>query len=60
MASKSRDDVLTIASKHNPDSHASLIDYLSNVPDEAWESEFEILDMSLCDSIRIQLLGAGL
>ena len=50
---------MTIAAKYNPYSDATLIEQLSNVPVEAWESEFEVLDLCLKDSIRLQLLGTG-
>ena len=56
---KARKEISTIAGKYNPDTNASLIDQLSNVPVEAWETEFEVLDFCLRDSIRIQLLGTA-
>ena len=37
-----------------------MVEQLSQLPLEAWESEFPVLDLCLRDSIRLQLLGAAL
>ena len=56
---KVREEVATVANRYNPKSTAPLIDQLSNVPVEAWETEFESSDLCLRESIRLQLLGTA-
>ena len=55
-----REEVTTIANRYSPNSTALLIDQLSHVPVEAWETEFENVDLCLRDSIRLQVVGAML
>ena len=55
--SKARAEVEAVAAKYSTDKKAPLIDQLSQLPIEAWESEFPVVDMCLRDSIRLQLLG---
>jgi cytochrome P450 len=57
--SKAREEVKAAAARHSTDKNAPLIEQLSQLPVEAWESEFPILDMCLRDSIRLQLLGTA-
>lgn len=56
---KVREEVATVANRYNPKSTAPLVDQLSNIPVEAWETEFETIDLCLRDSIRLQLLGSA-
>jgi cytochrome P450 len=53
------EEIKTIASKYNTDPQLPLLDQLSNIPIEAWESDFKTLDACLRDSIRLQLLGTA-
>jgi cytochrome P450 len=54
------EEIRTIASTYNTESSKlPLLDQLQNIPVEAWESEFKILEACLRDSIRLQLLGTG-
>ncbi|KAF2868144.1 cytochrome P450 [Massariosphaeria phaeospora] len=54
---KARDEVRTTAAKYASNPNAPLHDQLDDVPLEAWESEFPVVDMCLRDSIRLNLLG---
>ena len=56
---RAREEVTAIAQNYNTDSKSSLEDQLSNIPVEAWETEFNFLDSCLKDSIRLQLLGTA-
>lgn len=59
--SRVRAEVTAAAAKHSthPDPAASLIDRLSTLPVEAWESAFPTIDLCLKDSIRLQLVGSA-
>ncbi|TVY73614.1 Sterol 14-demethylase [Lachnellula suecica] len=57
--SKIRSEITSAASKHCPDSSLPLIDQLTHIPVEAWESEFPNLDLCLKDSIRLQMPGTA-
>ncbi|TVY35052.1 Sterol 14-demethylase [Lachnellula occidentalis] len=59
--SRVRAEVSAAAAKHSthPDPSAPLIDQLSTLPIEAWESAFPTIDLCLKDSIRLQLLGSA-
>ncbi|KAJ4359014.1 hypothetical protein N0V95_002550 [Ascochyta clinopodiicola] len=56
---KTRDEVRIVAAKYAHDPTAPLRYQLDDVPLEAWESEFPIVDLCLKDSIRINLLGTA-
>ncbi|TKA69262.1 hypothetical protein B0A55_08113, partial [Friedmanniomyces simplex] len=49
-----REEVLSVADRHCPDSSIPLKDRLMRIPVEAWEGEFPLVDMCLKDSIRLQ------
>ncbi|TVY15052.1 Sterol 14-demethylase [Lachnellula arida] len=59
--SRVRAEVTAAAAKHSthPDPAAPLVDRLSTLPVEAWESAFPTIDLCLKDSIRLQLLGSA-
>ncbi|KAL6710615.1 hypothetical protein ACN47E_008663 [Coniothyrium glycines] len=57
---KAQDEVRTTAAKYARDPNASLRHQLDDVPLEAWEGEFPIVDMCLRDSIRLNLLGTAM
>jgi sterol 14-demethylase len=57
--SKIREEVVATAAKHSADPKAPLVDQLSSLPIEIWESGFPLLDLCLRDSIRLQLVGAA-
>jgi cytochrome P450 len=52
-------EIKQIAAKYNTDISLPLLDQLPNIPVEAWESDFRVLDACLRDSIRLQLLGTA-
>ncbi|XPS91751.1 Sterol 14-alpha-demethylase [Ascochyta lentis] len=56
---KARDEVCAVAAKYARDPTAPLRYQLDDVPLEAWEAEFPIVDLCLKDSIRINLLGTA-
>lgn len=56
---KAREEVGTTAAKYATNPNAPLRHQLDDVPLEAWESEFPIVDMCLRDSIRLNLLGTA-
>jgi cytochrome P450 len=58
--SKVREEVTTVAAKHSKDPKASLVDQLSSLPIEVWETEFPMLELCLRDSIRLQLVGTAM
>lgn len=55
---KARDEVRSTAAKYAKDPTAPLRYQLDDVPLEAWEAEFPIVDLCLKDSIRLNLLGS--
>lgn len=57
---KARDEVRITAAKYARDSTAPLRYQLDDVPLEAWEAEFPIVDLCLRDSIRLNLLGTAM
>jgi len=57
---KVREEVVTVAAQHCTDEKASLIDQLSSLPIEIWETGFPLLDLCLRDSIRLQTVGAAM
>ncbi|KAF2732634.1 cytochrome P450 6A1 [Polyplosphaeria fusca] len=56
---KCRDEIRTTAAKYATNPNAPLRHQLDDVPLEAWESEFPVVDMCLRDSIRLNLLGTA-
>ncbi|KAF4635641.1 hypothetical protein G7Y89_g2441 [Cudoniella acicularis] len=54
-----REEIKGVAAKYSNNKDAPLVDQLSQVPVEAWESEFPMVDLCLKDSIRLQLLGTA-
>ena len=56
---KAREEIECVCRKYTEDKDAPLAAQLSSIPLEAWESEFETLDLCLRDSIRLQLSGSA-
>lgn len=56
---KAREEVRSTAAKHARDHTAPLRYQLDDVPLEAWESDFPVVDLCLKDSIRLNLLGTA-
>lgn len=54
-----RDEVNSVADRYSPDKSLPLKERLMQVPIEAWEGEFPIIDICLKDSIRLQLSGTA-
>ncbi|KAI2483438.1 hypothetical protein Ptr902_05755 [Pyrenophora tritici-repentis] len=54
---KTQEEVRNTAAKYARDPNAPLRYQLNDVPLDAWEAEFPIIDMCLRDSIRLNLLG---
>ena len=54
-----RDEVNSVADRYAPDHKQALKERLMQVPAEAWEGEFSVIDMCLKDSIRLQLSGTA-
>lgn len=54
-----RREVVSVADKYCSDTSMPLKERLMNVPLEAWESEFPIIDLCLKDSIRLQMSGTA-
>jgi cytochrome P450 len=57
---KTQDEVRNTAAKYARDPKALLRHQLDDVPLDAWEAEFPIVDMCLRDSIRLNLLGTAM
>ncbi|KAH7378359.1 cytochrome P450 [Pyrenochaeta sp. MPI-SDFR-AT-0127] len=57
---KAQDEVRATAAKYARDPNAPLRYQLDDVPLEAWEGEFPVVDMCLRDSIRLNLLGTAM
>jgi cytochrome P450 len=57
---KTREEVRNTAAKYARDTTMPLRYQLDDVPLEAWEAEFPVVDMCLRDSIRLNLLGTAL
>jgi cytochrome P450 len=57
---KTLEEVRNVAAKYARDSKAPLRYQLDDVPLEAWESEFPVVDLCLRDSIRLSLLGTAM
>jgi cytochrome P450 len=56
---KCLDEVRTVAGKYARNPNAPLRYQLDDVPLEAWEGEFPVIDLVLRESMRLNLLGAG-
>jgi sterol 14-demethylase len=56
---KTRDELRTVAARYARDPTAPLRYQLDDIPLEAWESEFPVVDLCLKDSIRLNLLGTA-
>lgn len=57
--SKVHEEVRNVAAKYAKDPNAPLYHQLDDLPLEAFESEFPIIDLCLRDSIRINTLGTA-
>ncbi|KAF2822855.1 cytochrome P450 [Ophiobolus disseminans] len=57
---RTQEEVRDTAAKYARDPNAALRFQLDDVPLEAWEAEFPIVDMCLRDSIRLNLLGTAM
>jgi cytochrome P450 len=57
---RTRKEVRNTAAKYARDQEMPLRDQLDDVPLEAWEADFPVIDMCLRDSIRINLLGTAM
>jgi sterol 14-demethylase len=57
---KTQEEVRNTAAKYARDPTAPLRYQLNDVPLEAWEVEFPVVDMCLRDSIRLNLLGTAM
>ncbi|KAF2846683.1 cytochrome P450 [Plenodomus tracheiphilus IPT5] len=57
---RTQGEIRTTAARYARNPKASLRDQLDDVPLEAWETKFPIIDMCLRDSIRLNLLGTAL
>ncbi|EDU45916.1 conserved hypothetical protein [Pyrenophora tritici-repentis Pt-1C-BFP] len=57
LISDTQEEVRNTAAKYARDPNAPLRYQLNDVPLDAWEAEFPIIDMCLRDSIRLNLLG---
>ncbi|KAK4704365.1 hypothetical protein P7C70_g1842, partial [Phenoliferia sp. Uapishka_3] len=58
--SKCRAEISSVASKYASDPTLPLEEQLLEIPIEAWETEFPVLDLCLKDTIRLHLQGAAL
>ncbi|KAH6644276.1 cytochrome P450 6A1 [Boeremia exigua] len=56
---KCREEIRAVAAKYTQDPSKPLRCQLDDVPLEAWESEFRVVDLCLKDSIRLNLLGTA-
>ncbi|CAG5185691.1 uncharacterized protein ALTATR162_LOCUS11376 [Alternaria atra] len=56
---KAKDEIRSTAARYARDPNAALRDQLDDVPVEAWETEFPVIDMCLRDSLRLNLLGTA-
>ena len=54
-----REEIASVAAKYTKQPEAPLAQQLTDVPSDAWETEFPVLDICLKDSIRLQLLGTA-
>ncbi|KAF1922434.1 uncharacterized protein M421DRAFT_411403 [Didymella exigua CBS 183.55] len=57
---KAREEVRATAVKHAPNPSAPLRFQLDDVPLEAWEAEFPVVNLCMKDSIRLNLLSTAL
>ncbi|CBY02103.1 similar to cytochrome P450 [Plenodomus lingam JN3] len=53
-------EIRTTAAKHARNPNAPLYNQLDDIPLDAWENEFPVIDLCLRDSIRLNLLGTAL
>ncbi|KAB8346184.1 hypothetical protein FH972_023230 [Carpinus fangiana] len=56
---KSLEEVRAVAAQHAPDASAPLLEQLQHIPPDLWEHGFPLLDQSLRETIRMQLLGSS-
>ncbi|KAI4931311.1 hypothetical protein J4E85_003901 [Alternaria conjuncta] len=56
---KANDEVRSNAARYAKNPNAPLLQQLDDVPTEAWEAEFPVIDMCLRDSLRLNLLGTA-
>lgn len=56
---KARKEVISAAQKYGTNKDAPLIEQLSQLPIEAWESSFPSIELCLRESIRLQLQGTA-
>lgn len=57
---KAQEEVRITAARYARDPNAPLRQQLDDVPLEAWETDFPVIDMCLRDSIRLNLLGTAM
>lgn len=56
---KVRQEIISLADRYASDKDAPLKERLMDIPSDAWESEFPIMDACLKDSIRLQMSGTA-
>lgn len=56
---KTRNEIRTVAAKYAQDPATLLRYQLNDIPLEAWETDFPLIDLCLKDSIRLNLLGTA-
>ncbi|EMC93962.1 hypothetical protein BAUCODRAFT_216247 [Baudoinia panamericana UAMH 10762] len=54
-----REEVISVADRYCSDSSLPLKERLMQVPIEAWENDFELIDLCLKDTIRVQTPGTA-
>ena len=54
-----RDEIDSVADRYAPNKDTPLKERLMQLPIEAWEGEFPIIDICLKDSIRLQMPGTA-
>ena len=54
-----REEIRFVAGRYSNDTTLPLQERLTQVPIEAWENEFPIIDASLKDNIRLQTVGTA-
>lgn len=54
-----RQEVETVANRYSSDDSVPLKERLMNVPSDAWENEFSLVDNCLKDSIRLHMPGTA-
>lgn len=52
-----RSEITAAGAKYATDKSAPLLEQLSQIPIDGWESSFPAMELCLKDSIRLQLMG---